>query len=111
MPEAGQVTAPAGLDAGYEQLRHAVLHQRAQAFPLGLGVLIAKGVTGWHRLLTPLTGTPHAGTPPTRSDAGPPGPGPAPTPPPDPPTDPLPPQVTAQLVHALAAVAVALAGA
>jgi len=33
------------LDARYEQLRHAALHARATAFPLGLGVLTSKGVT------------------------------------------------------------------
>ena len=54
-PEAGQVTAPGGgLDARYEQLRHAALHARAQAFPLGLGVLTGKGVTAWQRALASL---------------------------------------------------------
>src|SRR6266851_5147629 len=39
-PDAGQDSAPgSGLDARYEQLRHAALHARAEAFPLGLGVL------------------------------------------------------------------------
>jgi hypothetical protein len=37
------------LDARYEQLRHAALHARATAFPLGLGVLTSKGVTAWRR--------------------------------------------------------------
>ena len=38
--DAGQDSAPGGgLDARYEQLRHAALHTRAEAFPLGLGVL------------------------------------------------------------------------
>ena len=32
-------------DARYEQLRHAALHARAEAFPLGLGVTAGKGVT------------------------------------------------------------------
>jgi hypothetical protein len=51
-PDAGQVTAPrGGLDARYEQLRHAALHARAEAFPLGLGVLAGKGVTAWQRAL------------------------------------------------------------
>ena len=54
-PEAGQVTAPGGgLDARYEQLRHAALHARAQAFPLGLGVLTRSGVTAWQRALASL---------------------------------------------------------
>ncbi len=52
VPDAGQVTAPGGgLDARYEHLRHAALHARAQAFPLGLGVLTGKGVTAWQRAL------------------------------------------------------------
>jgi hypothetical protein len=43
-PDAGQATAPGGgLDARCEELRHAALHARAQAFPLGLGVLAGKG--------------------------------------------------------------------
>ena len=55
-PDAGQVTAPGGgLDARYEQLRHAALHARAQAFPLGFGVLTGKGVTAWQRALASLT--------------------------------------------------------
>ena len=33
------------LDARYEQLRHAALHACAEAFPLGLGVLTSKGVS------------------------------------------------------------------
>ncbi|MBW0011009.1 MAG: hypothetical protein JO063_13000 [Pseudonocardiales bacterium] len=32
-------------------MRHAALHARARAFPLGLGVLIGKGVTAWRRVL------------------------------------------------------------
>ncbi len=52
-PDAGQVTAPGGgLDVRYEHLRHAALHARAQAFPLGVGVLTGKGVTAWQRALT-----------------------------------------------------------
>ena len=39
------------LDARYEQLRHAALHARAEAFPLGLGVLAGKGVTAWRHAL------------------------------------------------------------
>jgi hypothetical protein len=55
-PDAGQDTAPgAGLDARYEQLRHAALHARATAFPLGLGVLTGKGVTAWRHALAGLT--------------------------------------------------------
>ena len=55
-PDAGQVSVPGGvLDARYEQLRHAALHARASAFPLGLGVLTGKGVTAWRRLLACLT--------------------------------------------------------
>ena len=101
MPEAGQDAAsPAGLDARYEQLRHAVLHERAHAFPLGLGVLIAKGVTAWRRALTHLTvPTPSPASDPTSHQARP---GPAP--------DPIPAATATQLVHALAGLAVALAG-
>src|SRR5467141_1837574 len=52
-PDAGQVTAPGGgLDARYEQLRHAALHTRAEAFPLGFAVLTRHGVTGWRRAVT-----------------------------------------------------------
>ena len=42
------------LDARYEQLRHAALHARATAFPLGLGVLAGKGVTAWRHALAAL---------------------------------------------------------
>jgi hypothetical protein len=97
-PDAGQAHAPGGgLDARYEQLRHAVLHARATAFPLGLGVLTGKGVTAWRRALAQLTCAPATGTTPAPSPAArPPGPsaGPAAT----------------ELVHALAGLAVALAG-
>ena len=88
-----------GLDARYEQLRHAALHARASAFPLGLGVLTGKGVTAWRRLLTCLTSTATPGTVPPGDTAArvlPPGT--------------LPDPVTTELVHVLAAVAVALAG-
>jgi hypothetical protein len=55
-PEAGQDSAlGGGLDARYEQLRHAALHARAEAFPLGLGVLTSKGVTAWRHALASLT--------------------------------------------------------
>jgi hypothetical protein len=54
-PDAGQVTAPGGgLDARYEQLRHAALHARAEAFPLGFGVLTSGGVTAWRNTLAGL---------------------------------------------------------
>jgi hypothetical protein len=57
-PDAGQVTAPGGgLDARYEQLRHAALHARAEAFPLGFAVLTGKGVTAWRHALAGLTPT------------------------------------------------------
>ena len=57
-PDAGQDRVPGGgLDARYEQLRHAALHARAEAFPLGLGVLTGKGVTAWRHALTPGPGT------------------------------------------------------
>jgi len=53
--DAGQGTAPGGgLDARYEQLRHAAMHARGEAFPLGLGVLAGKGVIAWHRALASL---------------------------------------------------------
>ena len=54
-PDAGQDRAPgSGLDARYEQLRNAALHARAEAFPLGLGVLTGKGVTAWRHALASL---------------------------------------------------------
>jgi len=94
-PDAGQVTAPGGgLDARYEQLRHAALHARAQAFPLGLGVLTGKGVTAWQRTLASLA-VPQpapAGRPPGAAPAHPPA---------------LPAPVAAELISALAAVALA----
>lgn len=81
-----------GLDARYEQLRHAALHARAEAFPLGFAVLTRRGVTGWRRALTELTD--HQATP---AMAGSPAPASAG----------LPVAVTAELVDALAAVALA----
>ena len=94
-PDAGQDSAPGGgLDARYEQLRHAALHARAQAFPLGLGVLAGKGVTAWQRALASLAAPQQA--PPGR----PPGAAPA-----HPPALPVP--VAAELISALAAVALA----
>jgi hypothetical protein len=83
------------LDARYEQLRHAALHARATAFPLGLGVLTGKGVTAWRRALARLTCAP--GTTPAPSPAAP-------------PPAPLPGPAATELVHALAGLAVALAG-
>jgi hypothetical protein len=57
-PDAGQACAPGGgLDARYEQLRHAALHARAEAFPLGFGVLTRGGVTAWRHALARLTPT------------------------------------------------------
>jgi hypothetical protein len=69
-PDAGQVTAPrGGLDARYEQLRHAALHARAEAFPPGLGVLASKGVTAWRHALASLTPVPSTCQPPGTSAA------------------------------------------
>ncbi len=85
------------LDARYEQLRHAALHARAEAFPLGLAMLTSKGVTAWRRALTRLTCAAASTTTPASSPASspaaqPPGP------------------VTTELIHALAGLAAALAG-
>jgi hypothetical protein len=81
-----------GLDARYEQLRHAALHARAEAFPLGFAILTRRGVTGWRRALTEVTA----------NQATPVMPGsPAPA------SVSLPVAVTAELVDALAAVALA----
>ena len=97
-PDAGQAAAPGGgLDARYEQLRHAALHARGEAFPLGLGVLTRGGVTAWRHALAELA--PAAGP-----GAAAPGPHPARA-------AGLPVPVTAELVSALAAVALAAAGA
>jgi len=94
--DAGQDSAPGGgLDARYEQLRHAALHARAEAFPLGLGVLVGKGVTAWRHALASLTPTSPAA--PARR---PPGTHVAQ------PAD-LPAPVAAELINALAAVALA----
>jgi hypothetical protein len=98
-PDAGQVTAPGGgLDARYEQLRHAALHARAEAFPLGLGVLTGKGVTAWRHALAGL-----APAGPAAPAARPPGPQPAQA-------AGLPAPVAAELINVLAAVALAAAG-
>jgi hypothetical protein len=100
-PDAGQDTAPgSGLDARYEQLRHAALHARAEAFPLGLGVLARGGVTAWRHALAGLA---PAGQGTAAPACRPPG------------TDPaqsagLPAPLAAELISALAAVALAGAG-
>ena len=97
-PDAGQDTAPgSGLDARYEHLRHAALHARAEAFPLGFAVLTGKGVTAWRHALAGLT---PAGPGATAPAARPPG------------TCPvqaagLPAPVAAELINVLAAVALA----
>lgn len=93
--EAGQDSSPGGgLDARYEQLRHAALHARGEAFPLGLGVLTRSGVTAWQRALASLAVPQPA--PPRR----PPGTAPAQA-------AALPAPVAAELISALAAVALA----
>ncbi len=100
-PDAGQVTAPGGgLDARYEQLRHAALHARAEAFPLGFGVLTRGGVTAWRHALAGL------------APAGPGAAAPAARPPGTHPAQAagLPAPVAAQLINVLAAVALAAAG-
>jgi hypothetical protein len=100
--DAGQDSAPGGgLDARYEQLRHAALHARGEAFPLGLGVLTGKGVTAWRHALAGLT---PAGPGPAAPARRPPGPHPG--------TDPARPAglaapVAAELINVLAAVALA----
>jgi hypothetical protein len=100
-PDAGQDHVPGGgLDARYEQLRHAALHARAEAFPLGLGVLTRGGVTAWRHALAGLTPAGQQDTaPPARQPPG---------------THParaagLPVPVAAELISALAAVALAAA--
>jgi hypothetical protein len=56
-------------------LRHAALHERAEAFPLGLAVLTGKGLIAWTRALAELTPTRTARTapasPPTPATAPP----------------------------------------
>ena len=95
--DAGQDSAPGGgLDARYEQLRHAALHARAEAFPLGLGVLAGKGVTAWRHALAGLA----ARQPGSGAAGRPPGTRPAPA-------AGLPAPVAAELISALAAVALA----
>jgi hypothetical protein len=97
--DAGQATAPGGgLDARYEQLRHAALHARAEAFPLGLAVLARSGVTAWRNALAGLTPTTRRATA-----------APACTHPAQAARLPVP--VTAELISALAAVTLAAGGA
>jgi hypothetical protein len=86
--DAGQARAPgSGLNARYEQLRHAALHARGEAFGLGLGVLAGKGVIAWQRTLASLVPASPAGSPPAGTPA------------------PLPAGLAADLVSALAALA------
>ena len=88
---AGQDSAPGGvLDTHYEQLRHAALHARAEAFPLGLGVLTQQG----RHCLAACPGQPG----PRAATAGR-------RPPPGPPRSP--PGSQQELISALAAVALA----
>ena len=85
-------------DARYEQLRHAALHARAEAFPLGLGVLTSSGVTAWRHALAGLTSA-------RQQDRAAPAfrlPGTQPAP-----ASGLPVPVAAELISALAAVALA----
>ncbi len=101
-PDAGQDTAPgSGLDTRYEQLRHAALHARAEAFPLGLGVLARRGVTAWRDALASLApagqGTAAPACRPPGTQPGQPAGLPAP--------------LAAELISALAAVALAGAAA
>ena len=97
--DAGQDSAPgSGLDARYEQLRHAALRTRAEAFPLGLGVLTRGGVTAWRHALAGLTSAGGQGT--AAPACQPPGMHPAQA-------GGLPAPVTAELISVLAAVALA----
>jgi hypothetical protein len=72
------------------QLRHAALHRRAEAFPLGFAVLTRKGVTAWRRALTELAPDPPIPAAPAASSR-----------------PSLPTQIAAELINALAAVALA----
>jgi hypothetical protein len=85
------VPPAAGRVARYEQLRHAALHARGEAFGLGLGVIAGKGVIAWQRTLASLA--PAARPPAPGGPAGPPHP-----------------CLAAELISALAAVALAAAG-
>jgi len=94
-PDAGQDRVPgSGLDARYEQLRHAALHARAEAFPLGLGVLTGRGVTAWRRALASVAPAAAAARPATLPPASPRAAMPAP-----------PARLAAELIHALAGLA------
>ena len=56
--DTGAAHAPSGgPDARYEHLRHAALHARAEAFPLGLAMLTRHGLTAWTRALVELPQT------------------------------------------------------
>jgi hypothetical protein len=77
-------------------LRHAALHARAEAFPLGLAVLAGKGLIAWTRVLAELTPAPPAWTP----TPAPPPPASAPAGAPEPA---LPAALTRELVNILAA--------
>ena len=95
--DAGQDSAPGGgLDARYEQLRHAALHTRGEAFPPGLGVLARGGVIAWQRALASLAPAARA-APAAPASAPAPGDGPAP----------LPAGLATGLISVLAAVALA----
>jgi hypothetical protein len=96
-PDAGQVTASrGGLDARYEQLRHAALHARAEAFPLGLGLLTGKGVTAWRHALASVAPAAAPARPATLPPASPQAAAmPA-----------LPDRLAAELIHALASLAI-----
>jgi hypothetical protein len=76
-------------------LRDAALHARARAFPLGLGVLISKGVAAWQRVLAHLT--------PAGAKASRPGQ----APPPGRTATSLPAALTTELINILAAIALA----
>ena len=96
-PDAGQDHVPGGgLDPRYEQLRHAALHARAEAFPPGLGVLTGKGVTAWRHALASVAPAAAPARPATS---------------PSPPASPqaaapaLPARLAAELIHALAGLA------
>jgi hypothetical protein len=94
-PDAGQDRVPGGgLDARYEQLRHAALHARAEAFPLGLGVLTSRGVTAWRHALASVAPAATPARPAT-----------SPSLPASPQAAALPPRLAAELIHALAGLA------
>ena len=97
-PEPARYRVPgSGLDARYEQLRHAALHARAEAFPLGFGMLTRGGVTAWRHALGGLA---PAGPGTAAPACAPPGTHPAPA-------TGLPAPVAAGLISVLAAVALA----